>query len=111
MYHDSKASWQNLHAVKSGETMEKALLRLAESWFGMKTSKSQQAQGASADVFVYAKPPTIDCVRQHHGGHSRDAGVPLIIMTSNPVESASLTADCKHQLSSLGRIPEIISHP
>jgi hypothetical protein len=109
--HDVKASRRNVHAVKSGESMEKALLRLAESWFGMRTVKSQQVEGVSADVFIYSKAPTIDYVLQHHGGQSRDAGVPLLIMASNPFECATLTASCKHQLTNLGSIPEIISHP
>lgn len=110
-YHEAKARELDVHDMNAGKSMEKALVRLAESWFGMRTMRSKLVEGVSADVFVYAETPSIDFILEQHGDHSRDAGVPLIIMASNMFESANLTANCKHHITDLGRIPEIISHP
>lgn len=109
--HNSKASRRNVHDVNAGESIEKALVRLAESWFRMRTMKSKQAEGVSADIFVYTEIPTIDWLLNHHGDGSRNAGVPVIIMAGSASESVTLMADYKHHIINLGRIPEIISHP
>ena len=91
--------------------MYKALVRLAESWFGMRSMRSQQVEGISADVFVYAGIPDIDWLLKHHGIRSQNAEVPIILMSGNAFESATLLANYRDHITNLGRMPEIISHP
>ncbi|KAJ9602373.1 hypothetical protein H2200_013228 [Cladophialophora chaetospira] len=94
-----------------GLLVESALQDLAKTWFGMHTMHSSTMGNVSADFFVYAKPPPIEYLLEHHGLHARHTEVPVIIMATNAFESSSLLANGIHKLTDLGRIVEVMAQP
>jgi hypothetical protein len=96
----------------SMERIEKSLRHTLDSWFGIRTMKSESMTGITTDFFIYAEPPPIQYLLEHHGQHGKgDREIPLIIMSTNAFESASLSSNEIHQLTDLGRILEVISQP
>ena len=91
--------------------VEASIQTLAREWFGMSIMKSSSMSGVVADFFLYAEPPPIEYLLEHHGQSATDAEIPFIIMATNALETASLRSNGINQLTELGRILEVISQP
>lgn len=96
--------------------VENSIRTLAQNWFGMKLLKSATMTDVDADLFIYAEPPSIEYLLEHHESdpsrktaNERDAS--LIIMTLNAFETAALKAKGIHRISGIGQNVEVTSQP
>lgn len=103
-----KAPFQSIRDMPS---VGSALRDVFAQWFDMHVFAAANMDGVKADVFIYAEPPPIEYLMDHHGNHALDREVPVIILCTNAFESASLRTNGIHQLTEIGRIIEIIPQP
>ncbi|KAI1270290.1 hypothetical protein F5Y18DRAFT_367822 [Xylariaceae sp. FL1019] len=96
--------------------LESSISTLFHTWFGMEVFYNKVVDSASdAKIYIYAEPPPIDYLLDHHatrkenGDTNRDAA--LLIICTNAFEAAALRAAGVKELTSLGRIVEVISQP
>lgn len=89
---------------------ENNFTRMASSWFGMDVFSSKRVSGVTADFFLYMEPPPTEYLLEEHGLGTKNMDVPLIVISPNAFESATLKKDAQN-LENLGRTIEIISQP
>lgn len=93
------------------DPVEDSVHVLSQNWFDMKVVRARQAKLVDADIFVYAEPPPIEYLREHHGEHVGKTSVPLILMTPNAYETALVKSKGIHKEAGIGNIIEVISQP
>lgn len=107
-----KPDVKELHGLQAeaNARAEDNFIRTASSWFGMDVFSSKQVKGVTADFFLYMEPPPTEYLLKEHGLGTKNMDVPLIVISPNAFESATLRKDTQ-KLQDLGRTLEIISQP
>ena len=107
---DSKSE----RVAKQQSKLTASVAQTCRDWFEMEFLDTATLDD-EADVFIYAEPPPIDYLLEHHKERRRNGSdgkdIALLIICTNAFEAASLRATGVDQLNSLGRIIEVISQP
>ncbi|KKY19909.1 putative sensor histidine kinase response [Phaeomoniella chlamydospora] len=94
--------------------VKNSIIETCREWFGMEFVEGTTTD-TDADIFLYAEPPQIDYLLEHHSERNltdkTGKDVALLIICTNAFEAASLRAGGVQQLVGLGRIIEVISQP
>ncbi|KAK4971929.1 hypothetical protein LTR66_011362 [Elasticomyces elasticus] len=97
------------------QRLETSLRDVCKGWYEMETIKAHEMRGVEADFFVYAEPPSVDYLLEHHGKSAKDGDgmkeVPLIIVCLDAAEAIRLSGNEVKKLTGLGRIVEVIPQP
>ena len=108
---EERSSDNGVRSLVPLPTIEGSMRNLVSQWFRMKVTSRKSMEGTSPDFFIYPEPPPIDYLMDFHGSTNMGREVPVIILTTNAFEAASLRSNGVHELTDIGKVIEIIAQP